>query len=221
MFRRLATLALLPIAALPAVAATIITQTATTNLVEYAAPVYAGWTQPSTYTGVTITANLASFGGGSGATGSAYLMNAQPSTTITSASQVGTSVPFAVSSSTPAPITLFTGLTLGPGTYYLVVSNSTGETVAQAAPAGATTVSLGSGVTQGAQAVENGTEAVYPPDTPFYNLITGKNQNLLFSVTGNLSTPTVPTLSYWAMLATAILLAVSGLLFVRRFKTAA
>jgi hypothetical protein len=205
------------LAALPAVAATIITQTATTNLGTLYAPVYAGWTQTSTYSGITITAMLASDDPADTATGTGYLVNSQPPTTV--ASQVGSpGTPFSTNNTTFSPITLFTGLTLGPGTYYVVISNG-GDVLAQSSRPGSTTVTLGTGVTAGPDGVENGAENAYPPDTPFF--IVSQKEELLFSVTGTPVVTPVPALSPWAMLATAILLAGSGLLFVRQFKPAA
>lgn len=225
MLRRVFCLGLLLMAALPAGAYpltnVIISQTASSNLYTSYAPVYAGWTQTSTYSGIAITANLASNGTGT-ATGRGYLVSSQPPTTV--ASQVGSAgTPFSIPSTTTtfAPITLFTGLTLGPGTYYLVISNDSGDVLSQAALASSTTVNLASGVTATANSLFDGTQATYPPaSTAWYN----KGQLILFSVTGTLVVPlppAVPALSVWAMLATAILLAASGLLFVRKFKPAA
>src|SRR5438874_8505894 len=79
------------------------------------------WTQTGRYTNVTITARLTSFGR-TDQTGRAYLTTALgPGTTVSS--QIAfTSFTFPL---TLSEVTLFSGLTLEPGTYYLsMVGNS-------------------------------------------------------------------------------------------------
>ncbi|MGA2255528.1 MAG: hypothetical protein ABSG53_12765, partial [Thermoguttaceae bacterium] len=74
----------------------------------------AGWSQTSTYSGVTITAEIDP-GIGSGTSGTAYLMT-QIGPGTTSAEQIATASFSATGSAfSPALNTLFTGLTLGPG----------------------------------------------------------------------------------------------------------
>jgi|HubBroStandDraft_6_1064221.scaffolds.fasta_scaffold102253_3 hypothetical protein len=85
----------------------------------------AGWSQTSGYTNVSITAEIDP-GTGSGTTGTAYLMSRiGPGTT--SAQQIATAS-FSATGTAFSPVltTLFTGLTLGPGNYYLVLSSPTG-----------------------------------------------------------------------------------------------
>jgi hypothetical protein len=79
------------------------------------------WTQTVTLTNIQILADLAAAGGLS--TGTVYLTNAIGNGTTSAANQVAinTSAPF-TTGSTPAFQTMFTGLTLGPGTYYLVIT---------------------------------------------------------------------------------------------------
>ena len=84
----------------------------------------AGWSQTGTYVNVTITVEIAP-GTGSGTSGTAYLTTqVGPGTTV--AEQIATA-PFSATGAefTPTLNTLFTGLTLGPGNYYLVLSAST------------------------------------------------------------------------------------------------
>jgi hypothetical protein len=79
------------------------------------------WTQTVTLTNIQILADLAAAGGLP--TGIVYLTNAIGNGTTSGANQVAinASAPF-TAGATPAFQTLFTGLTLGPGTYYLVIT---------------------------------------------------------------------------------------------------
>lgn len=85
----------------------------------------AGWSQTSGYTNVTITAEIDP-GTGSGTSGTAYLMS-QIGPGTTTAQQIATASFSATGAAfTPVLNTLFTGLTLGPGNYYLVLSSASG-----------------------------------------------------------------------------------------------
>ena len=89
--------------------------------------VAAGWTQTSSYQNVSIAAELNGGGGGT-ITGIAYLMTELgPSTTtanvLATADFTATSP---ISGYPPDLVTLFNGLTIGSGTYYLVIAGSGG-----------------------------------------------------------------------------------------------
>lgn len=84
----------------------------------------AAWSQTDLYSNVSVKAELD--GNGTAINGTAYLMTqVGPGTTtanqIASADFAVTALPFG-----PDLTTLFTGLTLGPGTYYLIITASGG-----------------------------------------------------------------------------------------------
>lgn len=121
-----------------------------------------GWSLTSTFTNVSITAGLLS---GSGYT--AYLMNQiGPGTTV--ANQVAIASNFSIPTGSTPPI--FTGLTLGPGNYYLVVelpaSGATGWTIL-CAFAGTCSNTLGSGVSFLGTTTPASSPAAYAPASSF------------------------------------------------------
>jgi hypothetical protein len=116
----------LVIASAPAVlAAPILVQTGDASAVLVNDPIVLSWTQPSLYTGVTIMAAVSSNNFGPNGAGTIWLTTkVGPGTTWLDvvASTELTGVPYAVEG--PAVLTeLFSGLTLGPDTYYLVLSS--------------------------------------------------------------------------------------------------
>lgn len=125
----------------------------------------AGWSQTRTYVNVTITAEIDP-GLGPGTTGTFYLMTQiGPGTTV--ANQIATTTVTATGGEFNSVLeTLFTGLTLGPGNYYLVFfsPNELGWAIA---PVGITPVT-DTGVTFILNGIEN-TGAPYPPATPVPN----------------------------------------------------
>lgn len=141
------------------------------------------WTQTGTYINVDIGANLISNGSSSPATGTAYLMSRiGPGTTA--ADQVA--APLAVSvlgnPGINAMTTIFTGLTLGPGSYYLVIApDAVSGTDALywdgIVPPSAT---LDTGVTLGPAQILSGTQAAYAPASTF----TTSTITPIFIVTG-------------------------------------
>ncbi len=168
------------------------------------------WTQTATYTGVTIQATLESCSGL--ATGTAYLtLNG-----TAAGNQIAINNALSVNTG-DTPTTLFTGLTLGPGTYYLTLSPTSGECDEiwqniEGTPA----VAVGAGVTAGSSGGTGAGHlvAAYPPASTF-----GNSASFLFSVTFTGSTPAPSTTP---APASAILLGV-GLLFLllwyaRRFR---
>ncbi len=145
------------------------------------------WTQSAAYTDVTIGANVLAPGITTTSTGTAYLVD-----------QIGPGTTIADELAPPAPIsvngdpgintmtTLFTGLTLGPGTYYLViVPSSLGQSdslkLQIVAPPQQT---LGAGVTQN-QSQQALSPSGFGPANTFANTTT----NPIFSVTGTVATP--------------------------------
>lgn len=197
--------------ALPAGAAniTIIARTGTADGNYVTGTNYVSWTQTGTYSNVTIQANLFSAGGT--ATGNAYLTTgATPST-----SQIGATVPISVSNTNgnnPTTLTLFSGLTLGPGTYYVTISDPA-YTLAWEAFVTGTTTTTAPDVTANSDGMSFGPAAPFPPASTFFN----KGQTYIFSVTGGNPT-SIPLLSGWAMLGTALLLLTSGLFLMRLYR---
>jgi hypothetical protein len=94
-----------------------------------------------------------------------------------------------------AVVTLFSGLTLGPGAYYLTINGAnTNECVALwQNVTGAPTVTTASGVTAGPGELVDGSTAAYPPASDFGTV----EESFPFSVTGTpagspLTTPAPP-----------------------------
>jgi hypothetical protein len=146
------------------------------------------WTQTTTYTGVTIQATLDSCSGV--VTGVAYLtMNGTAqSNQIAVNNSVSINPGLGGGDSTA---TLFSGLTLGPGTYYLTINPTNGECdeIWQNI-SGTPSVTTGAGVTIG---TSGGTgaghlTAAYPPASTFSD-----PASFLFSVTGTASSSPTPT----------------------------
>ena len=218
-------------AALPASAATVITRSGAPTFFDGGfakTSFYSSWTQSAgnAYIAVTVAAEICSIGGVTTGTATAFLTNAiGPGTTV--ANQIATA-PVSVTGATAcgtssALTTIFTGLSLPAGTYYLVFSNMNanfGWTQNIVAP----TETLGTGVTSNVDAFETGGPGPYPPADVYtaYN-IAGATKNFLFSVTGTLfvppppppPTPTatgIPTLSTWGLFGMIILLGATGVL---------
>jgi len=142
------------------------------------------WTQTGSYTNVSIGANLAINNGNSTGTGIAYLVTALgPSATL--ANLVATD-PIMVTGNpgVNTMTSLFTGLSLGPGTYYLLI-NPTDVGLFDSLVwdgAGTPTQTLDTGVTQQADRVLSGTVATPPYDSA--NMATSASVDHIFSVTG-------------------------------------
>lgn len=165
------------------------------------------WTQSGTYTGVTIQATIESCFGP--ATGTAYLtMNG-----TALANQVAVNNSLSVNGGTngaDTTVTLFSGLTLGPGTYYLTISPNPGEcNELWQNISGSPTVAVASGV---AAATSGGTGAghtvaPYPPQSTFSDAA-----SYLFSVTGTPSGGPTPTPTPTPAPSTFVLLGIATLL---------
>jgi len=138
------------------------------------------WTQTGTFNNVTIAALLES-GLPTVNTGTAYLSNKLGS----GATALHT---FDISTNNNDPntlITLFTGLTLGPGTYYLSIQGNGGLYWDEA---GSPVQTLDSGVSQGHDLIASGTVGTPPVSTSFVD--TTGTSHLLFQVTGTPGTTT-------------------------------
>jgi len=143
------------------------------------------WTQTGTFNNVTIEAALES-GLPNQSTGTAYLSN-KLGTGATSGNLLDT---FSVSTNNNTPgvlITLFTGLTLGPGTYDLSIKENSGLFWIEA---GSPAQTLASGVTQGPDLISSGTVGTLPISTSFVDLGTS---HLLFEISGTPVTSTTAT----------------------------
>ena len=136
------------------------------------------WTQTGTYTDVSISANLGSAGFDGDGSGTVYLTNAiGPGTTI--ANEIS-QISLSGLATDPVPATnLFSGLTLGPGTYYLTSSDGSFPGLAwenfdsvavNIAPGG----SIGQEVNIG----------ISPTGFPPAASLTAESLNFAFSVTG-------------------------------------
>ncbi len=143
------------------------------------------WTQTGTYNNVTIGANLATNNGLSTSTGTAYLMT-QVGPGTTAANEVTT--PFAISvSGNPGGnvmTQLFSHLTLGPGTYYLLINPTSVNSVDSLDwdEAGSPLRTLDTGVTQGSDLAISGSVAPFPPAS---SSVSSTSASLIFSVTGD------------------------------------
>ncbi len=177
----------------PAFASTIVSDTYNGVSSGSASGFYAvTWTQTSTYANVSIGANLAANNGLSTATGTAYLMN-QVGPGTTPANEVTT--PFAISVPGNPGINvmtpLFTGLTLGPGTYYLVIApTSVGQADSLAWDlASSPSRTLDSGVTQGADLTNAASIAAFAPASAMTTAVYSR----IFTVAGTLTAAGPPT----------------------------
>jgi hypothetical protein len=156
-------------------------------------PDYVSWMQTGTFTGVTVQADLGEIPDDvSDATGVAYLTN-QVGTGTTQATN-GQAAPFNIdiTNTTAALTTLFSGLTLGPGTYYLTINltdDALGWEGFNFSPA--STVTTASGVTANpigecfGGTLGSCTPASYPPASATFT--TKASGILLYQVTGTAS----------------------------------
>lgn len=136
------------------------------------------WTQTGTYSNVTITFRLnggVMFDG----TGTAYLMN-QIGAGTTAANEV--TAPFAITApvATSSFITLFSGLNLGPGTYFLLIDGANSSTPVGASGTTSPTYTEDAGVSNIHEMVVTGTEAAFAPASTFST----STNAFFFTVTG-------------------------------------
>jgi len=177
------------------------------------------WSQTTTYTGVTISAWLDT-ANGAAAPAMAYLTNSLGPGAADVVSPAALVVP--TGQTTPALTTLFTGLTLPPGTYYLTISNATANNLGWAFVNGGASPQAGAGVTlDGPGQVDeqdNAAPGLYsPPASPNFvpAFAGGSSYVLLFEARG-FPASSVPAVSDGALLLAALLLLASGLVLGRR-----
>ncbi len=185
MLTRLGVLSVVCLSVLTANATTIITRTPVTESSESFLQAVS-WTQTSTFTGVSINADLESSAGGT-AMGTAYLTDSLGPGTTKAANEIA-STPISVTSSSFTSVNLFSGLTLAPNTYYLVIQmdeDSLHHDVLDWGFSSAAITVVGPGVTSNPDQSDNTTGASYPPANSF----AVKAQGLIYSVTSNTSVP--------------------------------
>jgi hypothetical protein len=177
------------------------------------------WSQTTTYSGVTISATMNTVNSAA-APGTAYLTTSLGPGAANFVAPVSFVVP--ATQTTAAPVTLFTNLTLTPGTYYLTISNADSNNLGWNFVQGGGTPTTGPGVTlNGAGMIDvqdNAAPGSYsPPASPTFvpAFAGGSNFVLLFSVTATAATG-VPSLSGMALLGLAIVMIGSGLLLAGR-----
>ena len=151
------------------------------------------WTETDSYTDVTIGANIAVDNGNPSeeATGTAYLMMKIGAGT-TMAEEVA-SAPVSVKGNpgVDSMTTIFSGLSLGPGTYYLVIDPTSVNMINSLDwdSAGTPTQTFGTGASDVTAFTATTTNAAFPPSNTF-----GSNKlTPIFSVTGDLGVITSPT----------------------------
>ena len=165
------------------------------------------WTQTGTFNNVTIAAALES-SLPLQATGTAYLSN-KLGTGATNANLLDT---FAASTNNNTPgvlITLFTGLTLGPGTYDLSIKENTDLFWVEA---GTPVQTLASGVTHGADLISTGAVGTPAISTSFVDLT---SVHPLFQVSG---TPVTSTATPEPSMMVLLLVGLGGVVFARRLR---
>jgi hypothetical protein len=214
-------LSLFAVAPMTASAATIVIRGGTPNGFTFRNSMLASWTQAAgnTYSSVTIVADVCARLGGT-ATAIAYLTNSiGPGTTV--ANQIAT-VPVSTTANCSAqtPLTIFTGLTLPPGTYYLLFSNTT-NLFAWSTDLPATETD-GTGVTGNPDETTLSAPPAYPPSDNTLSVLNlgGQTDSFVFSAIGTLVAPAatgVPTLSTLGFLGMIVLLASSGILLAGKF----
>jgi hypothetical protein len=155
-----------------------------------------GWTQEKTYDGVSISVDLFSWTPGATFDITAYLTNAIGPLALSPAIAT-TSFSGATPDSNPQSFLLFSGLTLGPGTYYLTLA-STDNTGAEPGalwptecPSGCPKT-LDSGVTLLSENLVNQSvgieDSIYPPASTFVT-IPGTVLNFILQGAPSLSIP--------------------------------
>ncbi len=187
---------------------TIISATGTGGFGDAGGVYYVSWTQTGAYSGVSIAASL--YTTGAPASGNAYLTT-KVGSGATAAQQVA-AAPFTVSNTSPSLVTVLTGVTLSPGTYYLVLDLSAAGLVWQSNATA--TITAASGVTANSDS-SGSLAASYPPASP--GLAPSGLIDRTYSVTGTFLPPTVPALSPLGMLVTTLSLIGSGLWILRRY----
>ena len=192
--------------ALPASATTILSvsgpQGSTLTLGGTHQALVASWSSANTYSGVSIAfqSNFGPFAG------TAYLMT-QIGPGTTSSQQVAIAS-YSATSASPSLTSLFSGLTLGPGTYYLVLTSSSSSSGGWATPygAGPAVVSLAAGVTRGAQLIVNDSTGV--PDLSYFPASSFSALNAVYDLELEVTASLVPEPSTLSLLGAGLALVV-------------
>lgn len=176
------------------------------------------WSQTTTYTNVSITMPLADFSTppSAGVEGTVYLMR-QIGVGTTAASEVVAPVSITGLSGVSTTRTLFSGLTLAPGNYYVVLVPTT-STPQSMSPFAASTVSVAVGAGVAALGTAAGTPASYPPASNI--AVSLVENNLIINVTGDIAavaqTPVAtPSLNATGLSLLLLLMVGAGLLMTR------
>jgi len=175
-----------------------------------------GWYQNASYNNVTITAPLEDNSSGgpiAGVEGTVYLTNKiGPGTTV--ANLVAPPVPVSGLTNAFTVRTLFTGLSLPPGTYYLTFRSTNSNPLSMSMEGSSTpTQTFGPGVS-GVGADGQITPDPFPPATAVTLTQPG---NLFVTVTGDLLVNyAIPALSTWMLAALGLALALVALKFTVR-----
>ncbi|MBV9504937.1 MAG: hypothetical protein JO323_08025 [Acidobacteriia bacterium] len=153
------------------------------------------WSESQAYTDVTITALVDSFDVGQSLTATAYLTTGiGPGTTVAdeiaaAEFSVPVDLPVCSMASCGAFVTLFSGLSLGPGDYFLTMGPPTGGGTVGWFPALNPTVIVDAGVIQG-PCLAASTAAPFAPASAFGpSGLCGPNDVMNFTVTGTAATP--------------------------------
>lgn len=162
-------------------------------------PFAISWTQSSTFDNVSITADLYNLSGVD-TTGTFYLLDALGPGTTAAVDEIAR-VSVSSSSAGTATFSLFSGLTLGPGTYYLTYEYDpqTASLFWSEAVPGAT-VTLDASVSALTNYVPTGPADPYAPATDF---TTASRIFPIFSIT-SADPRTVPEPATWGLLAMAL-----------------
>ena len=150
------------------------------------------WTQTTSYTDVSVEADLAANNGLSEAIGTAYLMKEIGAGTTAISDEIA-SAPVSVSGNPGLDnlTSVFSSLSLGPGTYYLVIEPASVNNVDSLEwdMAGMPSQTFGTGVSDVMAFAGTTTNAAFPPANTFASELSTP----IFSVTGDLGVITSPT----------------------------
>lgn len=182
----------------------------TSHVVFVADPEGISWTETGSYTNVAISAFLSTTSSnGNDGTGTVYLTNMiGPGTT--SANQIAETTVSGLGRQPNTATDLFSGLSLGPGTYYLITASNLGGGGLGWEGFIGNTANMDTGVTINPDEFHEGAEATYPPASTFF---TNGDTSFDFQVTGN-AIPEPATLPL-----AGIALVLGSLILVRRRRS--
>ncbi|MGE8317766.1 MAG: hypothetical protein ACN6O3_03410 [Comamonas sp.] len=182
------------------------------------------WSQTNTYTNVTISAPLADFSNGGpigGTEGTVYLVN-QIGPGTTAANNVAPPVTVSGLTASFATRQLWTGLTLPPGTYYVVFASANNDPMSMSPQGSSNPVyTLGTGVTSANISGMSTFDSAFPPASQFGGDGDPFPGNLFLTVTGDAGPVPAKTAAAVPLLGTEGLVALGllvGLVAVRRMR---